>query len=334
MVKTDVHFPTDISLLFDAMRKVITLVAQWCDDCSMSDWRQHVHNVNKLKRLCRSAQNRKRSKAQAEQKQQENQARIIAAHQEYLELANHYLAKARQTLATLAQAESKALANQARQQKIEDFMMHAARQIDQIKRRVIDGQTIAHEEKVFSVFEPHTEWVCKGKAGVPVELGVRVCVLEDQHQFILHHQVMPKQTDEQVAVPMVTEAKKRFPALHACSFDKGFHSPANQVELRQHLAQVTLPKKGKLSKQAQAEQNNDAFVKARRAHSAVESAIHNLGVHGLDRCRDRGVAGFNRRVAFAVVACNIHRIGAILWQQEVDRTRRKRASARPFQQAA
>ncbi len=45
----------------------------------------------------------------------------------------------------------------------------------------------------------------KGKTGVPVELGVKVCVLEDQYRFILHHQVMQKETDEQVAVPMVVK---------------------------------------------------------------------------------------------------------------------------------
>ena len=94
-------------------------------------------------------------------------------------------------------------------------MAHAARQIDQVRRRVLEGQVIAHEEKVFSIFESHTEWVSKGKAGVPVELGVKVCILEDQHQFILHHQVMQRQSDDQVCVQMVVQAKNRFPKLNA-----------------------------------------------------------------------------------------------------------------------
>ena len=64
------------------------------------------------------------------------------------------------------------------------------RQIDQIERRVLKGEVIPHEEKVSSIFEEHSEWISKGKAGVPVELGVRVCVLEDQYQFILHHRIM------------------------------------------------------------------------------------------------------------------------------------------------
>ena len=202
-------------------------------------------------------------------------------------------------------------------------MAHAERQINQIRRRVILREVIAHDEKVFSIFEPHTEWISKGKAGVPVELGVKVCVLEDQYQFILHHQVMQKQTDDQVAVPMVAEAKKRFAQLVACSFDKGFHSAANQIALHDHLTLVALPRKGKRSQSAQETEQATGFVKARRAHSAVESAINALEVHGLDICRDHGIEGFKRYVAWAVVARNIHRIGALLWQQEQQRALRK-----------
>ncbi len=207
---------------------------------------------------------------------------------------------------------------------IEGFMAHAERQIDQIRRRVIQGQTIPHDEKVFSIFEPHTEWVSKGKAGVPVELGVKVCLLEDQYQFILHHQVMEKQTDDQVTVPMVSCAKRRFPQLVACSFDKGFHSTANQVALQDHLTLIALPRKGKLSKSAQELEQSADFVRARRAHSAVESAINALEVHGLDVCRDHGITGFKRYVAWAVVTRNIHRIGALLWQQEQQRALRQK----------
>ena len=78
---------------------------------------------------------------------------------------------------------------------LDNYLKHADRQVDQIRRRVLEGETIPHAEKVLSIFEPHTEWVAKGKAGVPVELGLRVCVVEDQHRFILHHQVMEKATD-------------------------------------------------------------------------------------------------------------------------------------------
>jgi IS5 family transposase len=152
---------------------------------------------------------------------------------------------------------------------------------------------------------------------------VKVCILEDQHQFILHHQVMQNQTDDSVTLDMVAQSKKRFPQLNACSFDKGFHSPANQAALKEQLEQVVLPRKGKLSRQAQEQEQAPEFVKARRAHSAVESAIHALEVHGLDACPDHGIDGFKRYVALAVLARNIHRIGTIVWQHDIEREQRK-----------
>ncbi len=61
---------------------------------------------------------------------------------------------------------------------LDTFVQHTQRQIDPIQRRVLQDETIPHKEKVFSLFEPHTEWISKGKAGVPVALGLRVCVVE------------------------------------------------------------------------------------------------------------------------------------------------------------
>ena len=113
----------------------------------------------------------------------------------------------------------------ARKIEIDGFMRHAARQIDQIKRRVIDGQTIPHTEKVFSIFEPHTEWISKGKAGVPVELGVKVCILEDQHQFILHHRVMEQKADDQVTVSMVGRSESALPDTERVQLRQGLPLP-------------------------------------------------------------------------------------------------------------
>ena len=327
VVETDVHYPTDINLLYDAMRKVVELTGRLCECHELSDWRQHSYNVRHLKRLMRTAQNRKRSKAGAAEQKDKINALIIEAHQAYVDVAQRYLSKAQDTLATLEKGGFASELEVVSKLEIEGFMRHAIRQIDQIKRRVIWGESIAHAEKVFSIFEPHTEWISKGKAGVPVELGVKVCILEDQHRFILHHQVMEQKTDEQVAVSMVVEAKKRFTNLNACSFDKGFHSNENQDALKPQLKLVALPRKGKLSQQAQAVEQSAEFVKARQQHSAVESAINALEVHGLDRCLDHGINGFKRYVALAVVARNIHRLGAILWQQEQKRAQRKRRYA-------
>ena len=157
-----------------------------------------------------------------------------------------------------------------------------------------------------------------------MELGLRVGVLEDTMGFVLHHQVMEKQTDEKVAVDMVKAAQARFPILGQCSFDKGFHSPQNQVELAKKLDCVVLPKKGRCNKEERERQGSEAFKTSRRKHSAVESGINALEVHGLDRCLDHGIDGFKRYVALAIVARNIQKLGAALQKKVQQQERRKR----------
>lgn len=206
-------------------------------------------------------------------------------------------------------------------EKLKTFIEHGRRQIDQICRRVLNDEIIPHNEKVFSLFQPHTEWINKGKAGVPVELGLRVCIIEDQYRFILHHQVMEKTTDDQVAVSIVEETCERFGQLESISMDKGFHSKENQVKLQESADIVVLPRKGKLSVVNQALQSEPEFVNLRHQHSAVESAINALESHGLDICRDHGISGFKRYVALAIVARNIQRLGAILRQQDAEQIR-------------
>ncbi len=326
VVETNVHFPTDINLLFDAMRKIITLSAELCERQGLSDWRQHVYNVKQIKRLMRTAQNKKRARAKTEEQKRKRDTLIAKAHQEYIEVTQKYLGKARYTL---NKVESQGLSDAKDALLVENiitFINHAIRQINQIVRRVIHGEIIPHDEKVFSLFQPHTEWVMKGKAGIPVELGVKVCVMEDQYQFILHHMIMEKKTDDQVAIPMVDETKRRFPSFSTCSFDKGFHSQNNQKDLNGKLDVVALKRKGRLSQQAREIEQSEEFLKAQHKHSAVESAINALEVHGLDMCPDHGIDGFKRYVALAVVARNIHRIGAILKnrEQKLEAKRRKK----------
>ena len=320
VLETDVHYPTDINLLFDAMRKAINLIATLCILCRLTKWRQSKHNIKILKRLFRKAQQLKRSTSKDQEKKAKRDELIRAAHQEYIDAANIFLDKVRSTIKTVSGGGPSAIVLVFM---IEDFMKHADRQIDQIHRRVILGEKIPHAEKVFSIFEEHTEWISKGKAGVPVELGLKVCILEDQYGFILHHRVMEHETDDQVAIPMVEQTKKNFPDLNACSFDKGFHSPANQKDLLQHLDKVILPKKGKLSLKDKEREYSADFIKSRHQHSAVESAINALEVHGLDRCPDHGIDGFKRYVALAVLARNIQQLGVKIRQKQLASLERK-----------
>ena len=146
-------------------------------------------------------------------------------------------------------------------QSIQGFIAHAQRQLGQVERRLLRGEAIAHEEKVFSVFEEHTRWVSKGKAGTPVELGVPVALIEDQHQFILHHKILWEGEDVDVAAPMVSEAQARYPELRACSFDRGFHSPDNRIKLDALLDLNALPRKGYLSRADREREAEEPFAR-------------------------------------------------------------------------
>ena len=324
VLETNVHYPTDINLLFDAIRKTIELIAPLCNRYGYTDYRQSVYLVRAVKRLMRKAQNKKRHHPKIEAKQKKQEQELKKAHQDYIQFADQQVQKAVSVINRLEEQELHSATDIILIDNVKRFIVHAERQINQIDRRVLQGKVIPHGEKVFSLFQPHTEWICKGKPGVPVELGIRVCILEDQHQFILHHHIMEKQTDDKVAVLMTDETKKRFLYLSTVSFDKGFHSHENQLILAEKLDLVALSRKGKLSKKSQAIESAELFKKAKRKHSAVESAINALEVHGLDVCPDVGITNFKRYVSFAIVSRNIQRIGAVLQKQELAREKRKR----------
>ena len=308
VVETDVHYPTDVSLLWDAMRCLLRMTGRAAGRHGLRGWRQWRYLSGELRTRFHRVRTTRRAQAHPE--------RVTA----YLERCRALVARVEATLGDLA-----AVAPPPAVQ-IEGYLTHARRQIDQVERRLLRGETIPHEEKVFPVFEEHTRWISKGKAGRPVELGVPVCVLEDQHGFLLHHEILWAGGDTDIAVPMIEAAQARFPALRACSFDRGFHSPGNRLRLDQLLEHNVLPRKGRLNRADRVREEDPAFVAARRQHLAVESAIHNLEHRGLDRVRAYGADGFARVVALSVLAFNIHRLGLLLRRQARSRVRRRTAA--------
>ena len=304
VVETDVHYPTDVSLLWDAMRCMLRESGRAARRHGLGGWRQWRHQFRLVRRLFHKVRGTRRAKR--------SPARVKAYLSQCLKLA----ARAAGTVEAL-RAAGDALAAET----IEGFIVHARRQMDQVERRLLLDEAIPHEEKVFSIFEPHTRWISKGKAGTPVELGVPVALIEDQHGFVLHHEVLWEGGDVDAAVPLVVAAQKRFPELRACSFDRNFHSPENRVRLDELLDLNALPKKGYLSKADRERETDEAFVSARRAHPAVESAINALEHRGLDRVRSCGASGFEATVALSVLAANLHRLGRLLKARERKRRR-------------
>jgi hypothetical protein len=319
VLETDVHFPTDINMLFDAARKMLSTIIFLCDQLGLTGWRKGKFNIKKTRRLFLNAQRIRNSTSKNEKKKDQRQELKIKAHLAYIDFVESIIIRIKEMISFI---QSDDILTQFKIEKIENYIVHAERQIDQIHRRVVESETIPHHEKVFSIFEEHTEWISKGKAGVSQELGLKVCVVKDQFGFILHHRVMQNETDDKIAVPIVIETKNRFPNLNSCSFDKGFHSPQNQNDLKKILDRIILPRKGKLSRENREIEGSEEFKEARRKHSAVESTINALENHGLDRCRDHGLHGFKRYVALAIVARNIQIIGATLQKKEVKRRKK------------
>lgn len=322
VVETNVHYPTDINLLFDAMRKTIALTADYAAMTHINGWRQSQFNIRQVKRAYRAAQQIKRSTSKDNAKKQQQHEAIIQAHQDYIDLARQFIHKSKAALAEKVTTTD--LAAIAKVLEIQTFIDHAERQINQTERRVIKGEKIPHKEKVFSLFQPHTEWINKGKAGVPVELGLRVCILETTQGYILHHCVMQKETDHQIAIDITAETQARYPNFNGCSYDKGFHSPENQIELAKKLDHIVLPKKGRCNKIEKDRESSDEFRASRRKHSAVESGINALEVHGLDACPDHGITGFKRYIALAIVARNIQKLGSELIKKTRKQEKRRR----------
>ena len=312
VAETDAHYPTDVSLLWDAMRCLLRVLGRTARAHGVTGWRQWRKLTRDVKTLFNAVRSTRRAK-----KQPERVAR-------YLQRCRDLVARAEESVEALK-------ANGTKREiilEIQKFIDHAKRQIDQADRRLLKGETIPHEEKVFSIFEPHTRWISKGKAGCPVELGVPVCIMEDQHQFILNHIVMWEGSDVDVAVPIVASTQALFPDLRACSFDRGFHSPGNRTRLDEMLEMNALPAKGRLSKANQAREADPDFCAARKQHPSVESAINHLEHNGLDRILSHGADGFERSVALSILGANIHRLGKILQKKRrrAEKRRRRRAA--------
>ena len=314
VAETDVHYPTDTGLLWDALRSLLGLMREASREDGVSGWRQAKDRRRKLKRRFNRVRRSRDAHGQPEQVK------------DFLDAAGQLMARAGETLDELCGMEGTER-RLGRMDRIRQYLWYAGRLSDQVERRLLGGETIPTEEKIYSIFEPHTRWISKGKVGRPVELGVPVCVLEDQYGLLLHHRVMWKENDVEIAVPMIEAARRKYPDLGLCSFDKGFHSPENRRRLDELLEDNVLPRKGRWTQADRERETGTVFRAARQQHPAVESAIRNLEHRGLDRVRSHGVEGFERTVALSVLACNVHRVGRMVRDRAREAERRRRMAA-------
>jgi len=308
VLETNVHFPTDFNLLWDASRKSIELVGQIYQDLQLSGWRKYKHWRNQLKRASHNAAKSCRGAGKHTDKG-------LKAVSEYLSLAEQLNQKLNESIELLQVLLTAADYNFIKLYELIYFTGHIDKHIDLVRRRIIFQEVIPHDAKIFSVFEPYTEWIKKGKTRNQVELGLRIAVATDQNGFILGYRVMQQEQDVDIAIPFAKELLSQY-AIASISFDKGFWSPTNYAQLADLVDQLIMPKKGKLNKIEQQREQNKTFKALRQKHAAIESAINCLEHHGLNRCPDKGLDGFRRYTALGVLAYNLHKLGNILLAQD------------------
>jgi IS5 family transposase len=303
VVESNVHFPTDYNLIWDSARKSLDIVDKFLEKYSwIPDWRKKAEWYRQLKNLMRAVGKASSSGGKGKEE------RIKRA-------AKHYLTKARALQEKLLDSrfpmidEMDALLITI----LIRYMDFLAKFIDQLDRRVLQGEKIPHEEKVFSIFEEYTEWINKGKSHPNVELGKMLVITTDQYNLIVDYRIMEHQSDSEMVRPIAEELTSQYNIL-SWSFDKGYWHKDNKALLEEHVEKVVMPKKGKRNKQEQEEESQRQFKLLRNKHSAVESNINELEHRGLDRCPDRGHGHFKRYVGLAVSAYNLRRIGQELME--------------------
>jgi IS5 family transposase len=180
--------------------------------------------------------------------------------------------------------------------------------------RLILGKTISPKDKIYSIFEQHTEWIAKGKSRPNVELGRRLLIATDQYGLIHDYKIMTGGNEPAEVIPLVQRLLGKLGEgnIRSLSSDKGFSKMEDRELLELFIPDIIMPKKGKLSQKEKERQNQKQWKKLKNAHSAVESNINCLEHHGLDRCPDKGYKAYQRYVGLGVLSYNLHRIGNAL----------------------
>jgi len=327
VMEANVHHPTDSNLLMDSVRKIFHVI--WFLETFFGSEiiDQSKNELKIVKGLFTKIRKMRRSNSKKDKVKERRNIAIKEAHYTFLEKIQKLLFKVKRAFDNISIEIFEESEIIWKLTELSSYIDYADYHIDLISRRVLQGETIPQCDKIYSIFEYYTQWISKGKAKAPVELGLRVAVMDDQYGFILNSQVMfqtieeqmetqdideitRKQiTDEKIAIPFTKEALKKFANIRSISFDKGFHSPDNQTEIKELIKDVILPKKGKLSKKDKVSHAADIFVKGRVRHSGIESSIHALENHGLDMCPDKGLPAFRRYVSCAVLARNLQVLG-------------------------
>ena len=319
VVQTDIHYPTDATLLWDAVRVLSRLLRRL--------GKLRGRRIEGFRNRTRAARRRMQALQRMSASQRHRQQ--AAKYRELIAIACEVVACARSALAKVDDAHgTDDLAIAALRDEIAHYCGLADRVIDQARRRVLDGEQVPTAEKIYSIFEPHTDLIKRGKVQTPVEFGHKVLLAESARGLITQYQVLNGNPQDEQHVGRSLERHKkvfgRAPELYGA--DRGFYSEKNLTQCeRSGVEVVCIPQSGgKRTAQRDAYEKTAAFKQGQRFRAGIEGRISVLfRGRGMKRCLAEGSERFELLVAAAVLANNLMSIAA--WLNKPAARRRRAA---------
>jgi transposase, IS5 family len=313
VVETNVHYPTDSSLLGDGGR-VLTRARNKIGGIAAeagAKWRNRSRSVKlRVWEMARAA----RSKVPpSQEKLQQAYGKLLDATGRVMGQAKRFSQEIADGVKRSADIRQQA-ALQGLRQEIDTLLPRVPQVVQQTKTRIFGGDTHAAGQ-ILSLFEPSTEGIRKGKAGKPNEFGKMVKVQEAENQMVIDFEVYqqrPKDSDLLMASIQAQEEKLGCPP-HLAAADAGFYSAQNETEAKaKGVKRVCVPSRSTKSAERQREQKKRWFRNGQKWRTGCEGRIRVLQRrHGLNRSRYQGAAGLKRWVGLGVIADNLVNIGRL-----------------------
>lgn len=320
VVQTDIHHPTDNTLLWDVVRMVTRLVGRLAKAIG--------RRINGFRDRTRAA--RRRMQALQRMTTSQRPMQQTGKYRELIGIAVEVVECAREALRDTRKRRGKELlgdlAIEQLRREIDHYCGLGERVIDQARRRVLHGEQVPNTEKVYSIFEPHTDLIKRGKVRTPVEFGHKIFIAESAHGLITQYEVLSgNPSDEDHVEPSLRRHKEAFggvPRLY--SSDRGFFSDKNVTACQQGGVEVVcIPQRGgKKTVERQGYEKTSAFKKGQRFRAGIEGRISVLfRGRGMKRCLAEGRERFELLVGAAVFANNLLTIASLLMARSSARRR-------------
>lgn len=315
VVESNIHYPTDSGLLADGVRVLGRTLARARQVVEAAAGQAEQAAQGLFRNRWRSARNTARAIGDATRRgMKETDTRCRQAYRKLVDITRASVKQAQATVELLHQVATEEAEVVARQ--VEQFLPLVEQTIQQTVRRVMNEEKVPAQEKLVSLFEPHTDIIRRGKAGHPVEFGHKVWLDEVDGGIVSDYRVLDGNPTDSRQWPT---SLRRHQALFGrppdqASGDRGLYSPANEALAKSMgVRRVILPKPGYRSVERKQYEHQSWFRRGRHYHAGVEGRISVLKRrYGLNRCRNHGQAGFERWVGWGLVAHNLWTIGTTL----------------------